>query len=341
MPIGNFAGHAGSGAVSNLAINGDIYMKKHQPILSQVILALTLISLALFLAGCGSSGSKLPAITGSTGVAYMSHTSSTGTDYQIKLMKTDGTSVTSVGSPDLYNSAHLSPDGTKILYAILKTGVANQIGIMDVDGSNAKLLLTSGDNEVPQFSADGTRVIYQTWGQANDRFDIGLMNVDGTDNTTIDFPLYTSFNPTLSPDGKTIAFGVNLPSPAVGQGLATCNADGTGFKLIVSVSGYYVSQPMYTTDGTKILFSYYNPTTNSGNINSINPDGSGQIVALTISNYEATPEAVGSKILFMSGRSVANPTWDNYQIYSMNPDGSDQTQLTHDTLADTFFAEVE
>jgi len=314
-------------------------MKKHQPILSQAIFALSLIGLALFLAGCGSSGSKKPAITGSTGVAYLSHTSSTGNDYQIKLMKADGTSVTSVGSPDLYNSVHLSPDGTKIVYAILKSGVANQIGIMDVDGSNAKLLLTSGNNEFPQFSADGTKIIYQTWVQANDRYDIGLMNVDGTNNTTIDFPLYTVGGPTLSPDGKTIAFMAPLTT-GTGQGLATCNVDGTGFQLIVNVSGYYISQPMYTTDGSKILFSYYNASTNVDNIDSVNPDGSGQI-AVTSSGHDGTPMAVGSKILFMSERGSASPTWDSNQIYSMNPDGSDQTQLTHDSLADTFFAEDE
>jgi Tol biopolymer transport system component len=268
----------------------------------------------------------------------MSHTA--GANYQIKMMNTDGTSVKSVGSPGAYLAARLSPDGTKIVFALSQSG-GNQIGIMNVDGSNSTMLTTSGNNTYPQFTPDGKKVVYQTWGTSS--YDIVVINIDGTGKATFHNAGHTSSFPTVSPDGKTIAFCIDLSSG--GQGVATMNIDGTGLQLVVNVTGGYVSQMAYSADGSKILFSYTTDTTGKtwGNVYSVsatatNVTATSGLTALTTGNFDGTPVVVGSKVLFMSGRASATPTWDSIQIYSMNPDGSNVTQLTHDTLADVFFS---
>ena len=279
-----------------------------------------LLPIVAGLMGCGDS------TTTSTKVAFLSYVSAAS--YQIKLMNNDGTAVTSAGTADEYASARLSPDGKKILFSVIVSGQGTEIGIMNVDGSGRTMLTTSGSNILPQFTPDGTKIIYQAF--ISGRTDTVLMNVDGTSPVTFSNPTYQYFNPTVSPDGKTIALVVNITG---GQALATMKSDGTGLPtLIVNVSGAYVSNPAFSSDGTKILYGYYNGTT-SNNIYSVNLDGSSP-TQLTTGNYDTIPVVVGSKVLFESARASSNHTL--YQIYSMNPDGSGVTQLTNDSFFDGF-----
>src|SRR5262249_45266022 len=101
------------------------------------------------------------------------------------------------------------------------------------------------------------------------------------------------WSPVISPDGKTIAVEVE----GANSGLATMNIDGSGFKVIAQGSNRF-SWPAFSTDGSKILVTYYNSTWGGFNINAIDLDGTNQ-TALTISNYDQCPLVVGDKVLLM------------------------------------------
>jgi Tol biopolymer transport system component len=93
-----------------------------------------LIFLFASLLGCGTDHKTLPV---NQFVAFL--TQITGTNnFQINIMKNDGTGVKAVGTPDQYFSVRLSPDGKKVVFSYA-TNTAYQVGVMNVDGSGRDL----------------------------------------------------------------------------------------------------------------------------------------------------------------------------------------------------------
>jgi Tol biopolymer transport system component len=84
------------------------------------------------------------------------------------MMKTDGTSQTSVGSPDNFTFVRLSPDGKKIVFSYLDSSSASQVGLINADGFGRTNLTLPPQQpnpnypEYPQFTPDGTKIIYQS-----------------------------------------------------------------------------------------------------------------------------------------------------------------------------------
>jgi Tol biopolymer transport system component len=257
--------------------------------------------------------------------AYLNHVGTNS--YQIKIMKTDGTSQTSVGAPDNFTYLRLSPDGTKIVFSYLDSSNVDQIGLINADGSaRTNLTLPPSQNyaHYPQFTPDGTKIIYQS---LNGYLDIFTVNLDGSNPTNLTNGGGNHFWPTVSPDGKLIALTVDIPAA---YSLATMNIDGSGLKVIQS--GPDARYPAFSSDGTKIFFN--NTTTSSGEfIYSVNVDGT-NLKQLTQSNYDYCPLVLGKNVLFDS--SASSSFLDGYQVFEMAEDGSGVTQLTHDAVFDGF-----
>lgn len=55
---------------------------------------------------------------------------------------------------------NLSPDGSQMVYQVLRGGGIIDIWVSAVDGSGARPLVTGGDNQTPWFSPDGTQVLF-------------------------------------------------------------------------------------------------------------------------------------------------------------------------------------
>jgi Tol biopolymer transport system component len=299
----------------------------------QPFLLLVLFSLVISVAGCGGGGSQStpnprpspPPPSGGPNVAYLTQITGSG-NYQINLMSKTG--VTPVGSPDKFNYVQLSPDGKKIVYSLADAnGYYFWIGIMNSDGSGKKTLTAKNEFDLyPQFTPDGTKITYGHW-LGRGYLDIILMNADGTNPqnlTNQDGNNY--FEPTVSPDGTTIAAAFCNASEC---GLATMNIDGSGLQVIQTCQAntQFLGEPAFSADGTKIFFSYirgpYYP--NNSDIYVVNVDGT-NLTQLTNTSYDWCPIVVGDKVLFVA----------NGEIYDMNLDGSGVTQLTNNTVNDTF-----
>ena len=257
--------------------------------------------------------------------AYLNHV---GTNlYQIKIMKTDGTSQTSVGSPDNFTYVRLSPDGKKIVFSYLDSSSVSQVGVINADGSGrTNLTLPPQQNypQYPQFTADGTKIIYQS---LNGYVDIVTVNLDGSNPTYLTHGGGHHFWPTVSPDGSLIALAVDNPAA---YDLATMNSDGSGLKVIGS--GQDGRYPAFSADG-KTLFFNHTASSAGEFIYSINIDGT-NLKQLTQSNYDYCPLVLGSLVLFQSTSSGQAP--DSNQVFEMGADGSGMTQLTHDAVFDGF-----
>jgi len=289
-----------------------------------------LLVVVLTLGSCGSSGSGTPPPPPPPvySFAYLNHVGANL--YQIKIMKTDGTSQTPVGSPDNFTYVRLSNDGKKIVFSYLDSSNVYHVGVINADGSSrTNLTLPAAQNyaQYPQFTPDGTKIIYQSL-TINGYLDIVTINPDGSNPTFLTNGGGNHFWPTVSPDGKLIALAVD--SSSAPYALATMHIDGSGLSVVGS--GLTSRYPAFSSDGTKIFF---NDSTNGSAefIYSVNLDGT-NVKQLTQSSYDYCPLALGNDVLFQS--TASGSFLDGNQVFEMPSDGSGMTRLTHDAVFDGF-----
>src|SRR5690606_9228750 len=89
--------------------------------------------------------------------------------------------------------------------------------------------------------------------------EIFIMNADGSDQIAITDNGKANFAPYFLPDGKRIIFSSNLSTPSDHQGppsfhLYVIHDDGTHLEQITT-EGTFNSFPMFSPDGTKLVWS--------------------------------------------------------------------------------------
>lgn len=234
-----------------------------------------------------------------------------------------------------------SPDGTRIVYDS-EGGGGYEIVVADADGSNP-VTLASGEN--PAWSPDGTRIAYSGEGGR-----IWVVNADGSDahpvaagaaaeGETVSFPSGYDWNPSWSPDGRSIAYTrlvserlAPLPS---GEGqtsvtleeLRVWSEDGTDVALTDAYA--FLGEVDWSPDGSTLVFTggptLFHEEETKGliwpRVLTI-PSSGGEITAIT-------PEAerwIGGATWSPDGEWIAFQ--DDYETISMiRPDGSDRTQI--------------
>jgi Tol biopolymer transport system component len=162
----------------------------------------------------------------------------------------------------------------------------------------------------------------------SDRAGTGLqiyrMDPDGGGPTRLTNNASHDFQPSLSPNGKKIAFA---RWQDLNWEIYTMNVDGTG-QTRLTTNANYDTAPSWSPDGTKIAFTR-GPATGDSRINSeiftMNADGSGQVNRTNTIRHEFHPSwsPDGTKIVFDRGVSICC----DFDLYTMNPDGSAQSFL--------------
>ena len=239
---------------------------------------------------------------------------------QIYIINTDGTNLQQITFGRLTwpylvrQSPKWHPDGTKLLYR-RQTPSSMDICIINVDGTNEVCFDTPSTREVDsEWTPDG-KILFSSYEYdetLSDRYvtmpTLGIMDSAGTTIQFLTDPSMRNTDPAISADGKKIAYtcpisgaGVVYPSPtdwtgwySIRKAICTMNIDGTNKATITKNTSYSNYTPVWSPDGSKIIF-------NSPRDKPISPN----------------PWAPARGF----GRSVQN-------IYSINPDGSDETQLT-------------
>jgi Tol biopolymer transport system component len=171
----------------------------------------------------GSHVDRSPAWS-ADGTQILWSSSATGT-YDIWRMQADGTAPAAVGAstPEAEDQPVVSPDGSRIAFARLTSGVGWQVWVMDSDGTDEVLL---GSGEAPDWSPDGAEIVFQRSVEApmedcNPKEfpfewpyqEIFRMNADGTGATRLTetgdggcFIAREDVSPVWSPDGSKIAW---------------------------------------------------------------------------------------------------------------------------------------
>jgi Tol biopolymer transport system component len=139
--------------------------------------------------------------------------------------------------------------------------------MMNADGSGAKVLIDHGapgvGYETPIWAADG-RSLYVTYTELlmdgnivrDEIVEVARVPAGGGPRQTL---VPNGTQPTLSPDGRRLAFIVSQPE---GQALAVADADGKG-RLTLVPQGQLdaMAAPRFAPDGKRIVFSAVPPIT--------------------------------------------------------------------------------
>lgn len=141
-----------------------------------------------------------------------------------------------------------------------------------------------------------------------------------------------SRDPSPSPDGQRYVFAVSQTDLTTGQpqhDLYVVNRNGMNMRWLTRATGLE-DQPVWSPDGTHILFRGVDAQTQRGDLWVINVDGSG-LTNLTAHTWPAMTDKRdpawspdGSRIAFVG--SVGG----DHKIWTMNADGSNMVQLTRD-----------
>jgi len=241
-------------------------------------------------------------------------------DPEIFIMNVDGSNLQQLTHAAGFDGGPVwSPDGKKIVFPSERDGDP-EIYIMDADGANQKRLTNiPGDDSHPHWYPDGSRIIFNSartspdlkapWGKQ--WHELFSMKMDGSDVKQISFFKTVSTYPSVSPDGKKIAFRRVIDGPAFNWDLSS-NANNRNSEVFVmdadgknvvnlSQSAAFDGWPCWSPDSKRICF----PSNRNG------PANVGQLYVVGVDGSEL-------RKFFDFPGSLTQPTWsqDGKSIYA-------------------------
>lgn len=208
---------------------------------------------------------------------------------EIWVMSTDGTGARQLTKDNLLDQEPtISPDGTRIAWnqwSPFPGYTDRDIWVMNADGSGQQLLFNgSGEDYYPQFTPDGQTIVMGS--------ETGDLDIRKTPSVPALPPVTTATGvaedngqlenePTVSPDGKTVAFAQRPLGMPLGQAdVYAASIDG-GPSIPLFATGASETSPAYSPDGIKIVFDL------DGIPMVGNADGSGTPVPLNVGTVAA------------------------------------------------------
>ena len=248
-------------------------------------------------------------------------------------------------SPVYDSSPVWSPDGTKIAF-ISNRDYLFSLYVMNADGSNARLVADRPlEPAEPAWSPDGEKIAFTagvrfTVGMDKPHVDIYLVNVDGSGVTQLTRDSGSNGSPAWSPDGKQIAFVSNRDADGKSR-IWIMNADGSNQRILFNNQNaggpeLHGGQPAWSPDGTKILFTAFQPCGGRGavSIYVTNIDGTNtqrltndSKTCAWYSSPKWSPD--GTKILASLSVKTATTFDPAPAIVVMNADGTNQINISN------------
>ena len=178
--------------------------------------------------------------------------------FRLMTVYENGGGVTFPGPGEVYPvEPEWSADGQRIAYVDGAAGndVAGDILVVNEDGSDFARLTTGALNANPTWSPDGTRIAFERYNEAVSRYELHVMNSDGTNPVQIGM----GRDPAWSPDGTKIVYATNPTGfPGMGSEIRTMSPDGSGDALVIGAPApaeAWVADPEWAPDGNRIVFT--------------------------------------------------------------------------------------
>ena len=195
-------------------------------------------------------------------------------EFDIYTARADGSGLKRLTNNPGYDAeATISRDGKKIVFTSSRDGDFN-LYTMDANGKNLRRLTNElGYDGGAFFSADGKKIVYRAHHPTDPqeiaeykellktgllrprRFEIFVMDADGSNKRRLTDNGAASFAPFFHPDGKRIIFASNLHEPR-GRNfdLYLIHVDGTGLER-VTYHELFDSFPMFSSNGKKLVWA--------------------------------------------------------------------------------------
>lgn len=232
-----------------------------------------------------------------------------------------------------------SPDGRKIAFT-RGGGVNGQIYLMNIDGTHqTQLTNNTGDNRWLSWSHDSSKIAFASDRdhpmsmQFNkpSRYEIYVINVNGTGERQLTFDNSQSLYPTWAPDGKTIAFTSGSDDSAA---IYRIGADGSGQSRLSGGTEEFV-MPAWSPNGAKIAMLKRDFFDRS--IYLMNADGSGIVKFTTAPERPAYLSwSLDGALIAFSAKGTQEPTncgsdwFKPDQIYVVKVRSGKVNELTDD-----------
>lgn len=229
----------------------------------------------------------------------------------------------------LARAEEVSHEG-RIVFERYRSGALDGIWVMDADGKNEKQLTQANDSS-PAWSPDGKRITFSRRIDPNTSH-IYTMDADGSNVQQLtDGKDVENIMPTWLPDGKYIGFTREFWVQKGGQwelksgGIYVMDRDGANVRRLTENFDRY---PVWSPDGKKIVFYFYNQIVNQrpNQVWVVDADGGNRKM---LYDWGRDPDwsPDGKRIVFNSGRNAWN-AWQSNDIYVMDADGSNVEILT-------------
>jgi Tol biopolymer transport system component len=226
---------------------------------------------------------------------------------------------------DYWTAFAFTPDSRAVVYTTSKGKSANGIFIADVAGRSRRLIYSSGGYpRTPSLPASGEEVVFGKGGE------IYAINVDGSGLRRITGPTnepeYDDDNPTISPDGSTIAFRSGDDyDHELGYDVYVVNADGTG-RYNLTADDTRDEQPAFSPDGKRIVFQSLGRGITVADVNTF------ELRRLPTTGGGGLHDYITPRFSPDSRKIAYDPpcaeNMSNGQIYIINADGTDDTWVS-------------
>lgn len=232
---------------------------------------------------------------------------------------------------------HSAPSYCAVLQKVAFAGRLNEATLADIylvnsikGGALTQVTNTPDyEEDYPCFSKDGKVIVYQkrlrTASVKNT--EIWLKNLQTNETTQLELGCH----PTISPDGRKIAF-IKYSNDNYVTCLFVVNIDGTNLTQLTDAGFGIVSRPCFSPDGGKIVFECSRPHKEDYDIYSIDINGN-NLEQLTINNsYDGEPYWSNDGFIYFT--SDRGGKAKHYQIWRFKKSGGTIT-TTSDTKTHT------
>lgn len=245
-------------------------------------------------------------------------------DWDIYISKDEGKSFEKfTDHPSLDYDAVISPDGQWVVFTSERSGIP-KLYVQSIEGNQSPALLINSNSFQDQatFSPDGSQLAFVASHEGNAEIYLIPFLPDSVQDISSAINLTNhpggDFRPAFSPDGKQIAFSSDRGHEIVPHPQLPFARQRTGDIYSVGISGenlkrltdseYWDGSPIWTSDGTKIIF--YSGRTGENSIFEMNADGTNQKELL-----EFTGPAVSPK--YLSNGNLVFTTWKSQQDFKI------------------------